>query len=121
VYQAKYFKPEEFRCHGPECRDKPDPVMDERLLQVLDHIRETVGKPIIVTCGYRCPVHNRAVGGAKNSFHCQGVAADLSAVGIGVEELARIAVECGADGVGRYFEKNFVHIDVRQHKARWDE
>jgi uncharacterized protein YcbK (DUF882 family) len=121
MYQAKYFKPEEFRCHGPECRDKPDPVMDERLLQVLDHIRETVGKPIIVTCGYRCPIHNRAVGGVKNSFHCQGVAADLSTVGIGVEELARIAAECGADGVGRYIEKNFVHIDVRQHKARWTE
>ena len=47
---------------------------------VLDPLREAYGKPIIVTSGYRCEKLNRAVGGAKNSQHCLGEAADIQAV-----------------------------------------
>lgn len=51
----------------------------ERLVaNVLDPLREAWGKPIVVTSGYRCPELNKAVGGAKNSHHMQGMAADIS-------------------------------------------
>ena len=51
----------------------------ERLVaNVLDPQREAWGKPIVVTSGYRCPELNKAVGGAKNSHHMQGMAADIS-------------------------------------------
>ena len=51
----------------------------ERLVaNVLDPLRESWGKPIVVTSGYRCPELNKAVGGAKNSHHMQGMAADIS-------------------------------------------
>lgn len=51
----------------------------ERLVaNVLDPLREVWGKPIVVTSGYRCPELNKAVGGAKNSHHMQGMAADIS-------------------------------------------
>ncbi len=45
---------------------------------LLDPIRRLWGKPLTVTSGYRCPALNRAVGGALNSHHLRGMAADLT-------------------------------------------
>lgn len=45
---------------------------------VLDPLREMYGKPITVNSGYRCPKLNAAVGGAKNSQHMRGEAADIT-------------------------------------------
>ncbi len=44
---------------------------------VLDPARERLGKPIRVNSGYRCPKHNSAVGGVRNSQHMSGEAADI--------------------------------------------
>ena len=46
---------------------------------VLDPLREMYGKAITVNSGYRCPKLNAAVGGAKNSQHMRGNAADITA------------------------------------------
>lgn len=48
-----------------------------RLMDYLDKVREAYGKPIRVSSGYRCYDLNRAVGGADDSQHKQGLAADL--------------------------------------------
>lgn len=45
---------------------------------VLDPLREKYGKPIKVNSGYRCPKHNLAVGGATQSQHMKGEAADVA-------------------------------------------
>lgn len=45
--------------------------------QVLDPARERLGKPVVVNSGFRCPVHNTAVGGVYNSQHVSGQAADV--------------------------------------------
>ena len=45
---------------------------------VLNRARETYGKPVTVTSGYRSPAVNKAVGGAANSQHTKGQAADLT-------------------------------------------
>jgi uncharacterized protein YcbK (DUF882 family) len=95
--------------------------MDEELLKLLDKIRETVAKPVAISCAYRCPQHNKEVGGVPNSFHQQGVAADIYVDGMSVEELATVAEKCGADGIGRYYKKHFVHVDKRGYKGRWAE
>ena len=47
--------------------------------QLLDPIREAWGAPIVVSSGYRCKELNALVGGAKNSHHLLGCAADLIA------------------------------------------
>lgn len=49
-------------------------LMDE----CLDKVRELWGKPIGVNSGYRSAELNRAVGGAKNSQHMRGEAADIT-------------------------------------------
>lgn len=46
-------------------------------LKVLQPLREAFGKPITVTSGYRSPLLNQAVKGAKTSQHLKGEAADL--------------------------------------------
>lgn len=51
-----------------------------RLIEdVLDPIREKYGKPIYVSSGYRCRQLNALVGGAANSQHLKGEAADIKA------------------------------------------
>ncbi len=45
--------------------------------EVLDKARERLGAPIYVNSGYRCRELNQRVGGARNSYHMQGRAADL--------------------------------------------
>lgn len=49
-------------------------LMDE----CLDKVREMWGKPIGVNSGYRSYELNKAVGGAKNSQHLRGEAADIT-------------------------------------------
>ena len=44
---------------------------------VLQPLRDYVGRPIIVNSGYRTKEVNRLVGGVKNSQHLTGEAADL--------------------------------------------
>ena len=115
---AKYFDVSEFKCKC--CGGLPADGIDVRLQNVLDAMRETVGGPLVLSCCYRCPSHNVEVGGVPNSQHVLGTAADvLVPDGMTVEELAQIAENCGADGVGRYYNSGFVHVDTRGYAARW--
>lgn len=42
-------------------------------------LRQAINAPITITSGYRCRALNMAVGGAANSLHLWGLAADISA------------------------------------------
>lgn len=50
----------------------------ERLMTLLDKVRELWGKPLIVNSGYRSPELNKKVGGVYNSNHLKGEAADIT-------------------------------------------
>lgn len=122
-----YFDDFEFACkcgrHGYDGEGHPilDHIIDKRLVDLLARIRERLGVPLTVTSGYRCEAHNEEVGGVSNSYHTQGVAADITYVGIDVDYLAQVAEECGADGIGCYYYQDFVHVDVRGYAARWND
>ncbi len=47
--------------------------------QILDPLRTAYAQPIYINSGYRSPALNKAVGGAKNSHHILGMAADITA------------------------------------------
>lgn len=51
--------------------------LEHLVWNVLDPLRERWGSAIIVNSGYRCEALNRAVGGAKASYHRLGMAADI--------------------------------------------
>ena len=59
----------------------PEAIVNMTLLvdNTLQPIRDLWGKPVFVSSGYRCHQLNRVVGGASNSQHLTGEAADISA------------------------------------------
>jgi len=66
---------------------------------------------IEVTSGYRTSDENEQVGGVPGSYHLEGMAVDIAPRGgITVQQLAQIALDLGAGGVGVY--SNHVHVDV---------
>lgn len=55
-----------------------------RLTEGLERVREALGNlPIHVSSGYRCQRLNQAVGGAKQSAHILGLAADIICPNLG--------------------------------------
>ena len=74
------FRWEEFHCKCFECAMSFEHVVATHWLvtQVLQPLRNQLGRSIHVNSGYRCPTHNVAVNGVPNSQHMQGTAADIS-------------------------------------------
>jgi zinc D-Ala-D-Ala carboxypeptidase len=60
------------------------------LARGLDQVRRYLGHPLELSSAYRCPELNAAVGGAVNSQHVQGLAADFTCCGYG----SPLAVAC---------------------------
>lgn len=54
---------------------------------VLQPLRDKLGKPIIITSGYRCSKLNSKIGGSNTSQHLTGQAADIIVRGMKVEDL----------------------------------
>ena len=50
-------------------------------LEVLQPLRDHLGKPVVVSSGYRCKDLNKKVGGVENSQHLKGEAADIKVSG----------------------------------------
>lgn len=59
------------------------------LCRTLEGVRALIGKPILITSGYRSKALNRKVGGSTSSAHMLGLAADIIAVSLTPAELAR--------------------------------
>jgi hypothetical protein len=51
-------------------------------LNIKEKIKNKNDEPIIINSGYRSPAVNKAVGGAQNSNHLTGCAADIRCLGI---------------------------------------
>ena len=105
---SENFTTEEFCCKCP-C----DTVrVDLRIVDALEKLRTVVG-PIAIESGYRCPAHNKAVGGVENSPHKRGMAADIRVGGMLAADLYRKAKDLGIfTGIGLSIEGNYVHVDV---------
>ncbi|PVZ44033.1 D-Ala-D-Ala carboxypeptidase family metallohydrolase [Pseudomonas sp. CC120222-01a] len=68
----------------------PEILSNLRLLcQVLEQVRVLFGRPLIVSSGYRSARVNARVGGARDSQHLKGLAADFTVIGIDNREVVR--------------------------------
>ena len=121
---TKNFKKHEFEC---KCGcEMPDDVYSNviKLAGELQKLRDIFDVPFTPTNAYRCPKHNKAVGGVSRSMHLLGLAADLQIPDVEPHEVAGV-IETLMDsgdilmgGVGRY--NTFTHMDIRGNRARWD-
>lgn len=82
----KYFTLDELTASATACRlhidNTPDAAAIHSLTMLVDNLLDPVrllwGAPVRVNSGYRSPALNRAVGGAANSHHLRGMAADIT-------------------------------------------
>ena len=87
------------------------------LLEMMEQLRKIVGVPLDPNSGYRCPVHNRNIGGSTRSRHCLGMAVDIDlpeAYHINrssfTDAAENVAKQVGG-GFHYYPNDKFVHID----------
>lgn len=83
----------------------------------LQPIRNLISKPIIITSGYRCKKLNELVGGAKNSHHLCGYAADFVVPGLQPKEIIDIILNSNIEFNQLINEYNkWVHISyIKKH------
>jgi hypothetical protein len=105
-------------------------LLDSRLIDIAQYIRDALGTPIKVNSAYRSPKYNASLrGSASNSQHIKGRALDLSGNGI-VEfletayrtnnEHGKALYAMGLRGIGFYDWG--AHIDTREQNrvSKWD-
>ena len=119
---SAHFNAREFRCKCGKTHDieiNPNLVTNlEKLYRVLDCSK------IVVTSGYRCPDHDKAVGGNGTGQHTKGNAADIICYGqdgsvISTKKVACKAQDIGFRGIGNIDSTyTAIHVDVRTG-AKW--
>ena len=119
---SAHFNAREFRCKCGKTHDteiNPNLVTNlEKLYRVLDCSK------IIVTSGYRCSAHDKAVGGNGTGQHTKGNAADIICYDqdgsvINTKKVACKAQDIGFRGIGN-IDRTYtaIHVDVRTG-AKW--
>ncbi|RAL26720.1 D-Ala-D-Ala carboxypeptidase family metallohydrolase [Thermoflavimicrobium daqui] len=85
-----------------------------RTMWKLEALRKKAGdRPVTVNSGFRSIKHNQNVGGASNSQHQYGIAADIRIDGYTVSQLFQLGKTCGFSGLLTYEAKGFLHVDSR--------
>lgn len=122
VQLSEHFNSYEFRCGlGRPCACTTI-LIDDKLVEFLEQIRQHFGQPITITSAYRCENYNRSIGGAVGSRHSKGQAADIVVKGVSPREVAKYAESIGVLGIGLYETASdgyFTHIDTRDYKSFW--
>lgn len=107
------FSSEELVCKCGKCPASPIAV---ELIEKLQKLRDEYGESITITSGYRCPEHNKAIGGASKSQHILGTAVDIK-----TKDLDKLYKLCEKHftSIGDGRPKGFIHVDLRPDTRRW--
>jgi uncharacterized protein YcbK (DUF882 family) len=110
-YKVKYFNMDEFKC--PCCGEVN---INEEFIEKLDKARYLANIPFKITSGYRCPKHNKEIGGSPTSSHMKGLAVDIACENS--SDRYRIIEACINVGLKRLgIGENFIHIDGDRDKV----
>ncbi|MFK0279768.1 D-Ala-D-Ala carboxypeptidase family metallohydrolase [Streptomyces sp. NPDC090499] len=89
-----------------------------RCMYKLEALRKKLGdKPITVNSGFRSIAHNAEIGGASDSMHLYGTAADLDVPGVATKTVYQKAETCGFSGLETY-TVDHQHVDSRADLGR---
>lgn len=113
----------------------PNPDVEANLLilaQGLERIRELLGKPLIISSGYRSPKVNAGIGGAPNSYHTKGLAADFTVPGMTPAQVCyeleafkdqvlydKIILEFPHSATGGWVHVQFAEVEEPPRKTSW--
>ena len=119
---SAHFNKVEFKCGcgGRYCNGYNGKNVSTSLLNILEKLRSSYGRPIVITSGIRCQKYNDSLRGSiKTSAPIHGKAADIYIRGItdtvsGRAQVKRLAYQYGAKYVyyGTSNMGNAVHINV---------
>ena len=91
----------------------------ELIVYCLQPIRDKLGKPMIITSGYRCEELNNKIGGVKNSQHTKGQAVDFKVKGMTAKEVINFIVDNDFEFDQLINEHDmWVHISYAKEKNR---
>lgn len=112
---SRHFVLNELKCSCGKCETTASDI-DSNLVYNLEKLRDAFGLPLKINSGYRCEDHNKAVGGAKNSQHKYGKAADISTKHFNSEDkyrLIQLIFRMNTfTGIG--IHRDFIHVDTRK-------
>ncbi len=95
---TEHFNVSEFKC---KCGGSHDTRLDEALVQKLEQLHKALNcSKIIVNSGYRCCVHDKAVGGNGSGQHTKGTAADIVCYDKNGKKISSKVVCCAAQDLG---------------------
>lgn len=119
---SSHFNVKEFRC---QCGKTHETLIAFELVDKLEQLYTALNcSKIIVTSGYRCPEHDKAVGGTSSGQHTKGTAADVCCYGQDGQPISSKTVCCKAQDLGFGGIANitssyqYTHLDVRTN-GRW--
>ena len=117
-----HFNAREFRC---SCGKSHETLLASELVDKLEQLYTALNcSKIIVTSGYRCPEHDKAVGGTSSGQHTKGTAADVCCYGQDGQPISSKTVCCKAQDLGFTGIANitssyqYTHLDVRT-SGKW--
>ena len=112
-FNIRNFKSEEFMCR---CGCKRV-LIANKLIVILQMLRDHLQKPVVITSAYRCPSWNKKVGGVSSSAHVFGLAVDIACVSSGDRyKIVRFLQSNGVERIG--IAKNFIHFDIDEEKPK---
>lgn len=114
---SEHFNVQEFRC---KCGKSHSILIDSDLISKLEQVFDKLNcSKIIVNSGYRCPEHDKAVGGTSTGQHTKGTAADVVCYDQSGNPISSKLVSCTAQDLGFGGIANITssytstHLDVR--------
>ena len=120
---SAHFNVQEFKC---KCGQSHDILIFSELIDKLEQLYTALNcSKIIVTSGYRCPTHDKNVGGTSTGQHTKGTAADICCYGQDGQPISSKLVCCKAQDLGFTGIANidssyqYTHVDVRNTGYRW--
>lgn len=90
----------------------------EMCFQVLQPLRDKVGKPIHINSGYRCKALNELIGGSATSQHRLGQAVDIVVEDLSPFEVAKIVLELSLPYDQMILYDTFLHISISPRDRR---
>lgn len=111
-----YFRPFEFQCCCRHECGKGFAQMDMAFLNKLEFARMISGVPYKLSSAFRCPEHNKDVGGSEDSSHLKGFAVDIKTPDSRTRfKVLYGLIKAGFTRIGVY--ETFIHVDDDPDKA----